>query len=420
MMHLSRVEIRNYKSLRDVTFEPGAVSVFVGPNAAGKTNFADALDFLGDVYRWGLEAAVSRKGGYENISYRHSRRTKAPIQFRVILKDVKARSAERPVLVHVTFDHCFEFRAESRGIGANFTVAHESLVVYEELKAAKRELLRMTKTPERDDISIEEHRGLFNEETSDIMKDIWPFMAQDAHEEAELFLRRIPTLFNLSWIKGVIAHLASLKVFQLSPRQERQPGVPTPNPDLDRIGTNLPAVIAFLQKKFPGAHRRLLDYTKRVMPSMEEIQTGFTHTKTLALFIKEQGFARPWAADDISDGTLQTIALLTAIFDPRAKIVVIEEPENSVHPWALRNLVAAVREASKSKQIILTTHSPILVDQLRPEELWVVQRPGAETRIDPLLKLDPSLKDDWGRGKFTLAEYLDSGAVPDAVPSVAS
>jgi len=69
---------------------------------------------------------------------------------------------------------------------------------------------------------------------------------------------------------------------------------------------------------------------------------------------------------------------------------------------------------------MLTTHSPILVDQLRPEELWVVQRPAAETKIDPLLKLDPSLREDWGQGKFTLSEYLDSGAVPDAVPSVAS
>lgn len=164
----------------------------------------------------------------------------------------------------------------------------------------------------------------------------------------------------------------------------------------------------------------LLDCAKRVMPSLEKIDTDFTHTKSLALFLKEKGFARPWLADDVSDGTLQTIALLAAIFDPRAQLVVIEEPENNIHPWALRNLVAAARLASTSKQIMLTTHSPVLVDQLRPEELWIVQRPAAETKIDPLLKLDPSLREDWGKGNFTLSNYLDSGAVPDAVPSVAS
>jgi len=54
-MRLKRLEIRNYKSLRDVVIEPTPLPVLVGPNAAGKSNFADALDFLGEVYRWDLE-----------------------------------------------------------------------------------------------------------------------------------------------------------------------------------------------------------------------------------------------------------------------------------------------------------------------------------------------------------------------------
>jgi predicted ATPase len=86
-MRLSRLEIQNYKSLRDVAIEPGPLSVFVGPNGAGKSNLADAIDFLGDVYRWGLEPAVARKGGYENICFRQARRSKAPIRFLVSIRD---------------------------------------------------------------------------------------------------------------------------------------------------------------------------------------------------------------------------------------------------------------------------------------------------------------------------------------------
>ena len=74
---------------------------------------------------------------------------------------------------------------------------------------------------------------------------------------------------------------------------------------------------------------------------------------------------QPWAAEDISDGTIQAIALLTATFDPRIPILVIEEPENSVHPWAIRNFIEAFREVSEKKQIFLTTHSPIVIDQIR-------------------------------------------------------
>jgi predicted ATPase len=156
------------------------------------------------------------------------------------------------------------------------------------------------------------------------------------------------------------------------------------------------------------------------MPSLESIETDFTHTKTLGLFLKEAGVKKPWTSEEISDGTIQAIALLAATFDTRIPLLVIEEPENSVHPWAIRNFVQAFREASKQKQIFLTTHSPVLLDQIRPEELWVVQRPELETKITPVLELDPSLKDAWGQGKFTLSEYLDSGALPEAVPAAGS
>ena len=91
--------------------------------------------------------------------------------------------------------------------------------------------------------------------------------------------------------------------------------------------------------------------------------------------------------------------------------------ENSIHPWALRQFIDSCRKASRDKQVILTTHSPILIDQLKPEELWVVRRPKAETIIDPILSLSPSLTDDWGAGLFTLSEYLDSGDIREAVPA---
>lgn len=175
--------------------------------------------------------------------------------------------------------------------------------------------------------------------------------------------------------------------------------------------------MAYLKKSYPNEFTTILETLRRITPTIEDIETGFTHTKTLALFVREKGISRPWTSEDISDGTIQTIALLTAVFDPRISLIVIEEPENSVHPWALRNLVEAFRIASEKKQILLTTHSPILIDQMKPEEVWVVRKPGTETKIDPLLSLDPSLKEAWGQGKFTLSEYLDSGAVPEAVPA---
>jgi len=391
-MRLKRLEIRNYKSLRDIAIEPTPLSVFVGPNGAGKTNLADALDFLGHTYRWNLESAVAEKGGYENICYRDVRRSKDPIRFRIVSDltlssslDVFALSPKKRVDPgSFVLDHLFEFKAKSRGIQSPFSISTEEIIV---------------RTP------LEPFQEVFHGSRQELDRE---FLGAIAVTDSALVLQ------GLSFLT---AELRRLRVFQLNPRSCRDSGVPTPSPDLDRFGGNLPAAVAFLKKHHPEEFDHVLDTVRRITPNVEDIETGFTHTKTLALFVKERGISRPWTSEDISDGTIQTIALLTAIFDPRSSLVVIEEPENSVHPWALRNLVEAFRTASEKKQILLTTHSPILIDQLKPEEIWVVQKPGTETKIDPLLSLDPSLKEAWGQGKFTLSEYLDSGAVPEAVPA---
>lgn len=389
-MRLRKLEIRNYKSLRNIMIAPTPLSVFVGPNGAGKTNLADAIDFLGHTYRWDLESAVAQKGGYENICYRDVRRSKDPISFRVI-SDFNVHQMEVILLssqirlhagLHL-LDHFFEFKAKSRDIQSPFSIDAEEVVIWD-LRTAKA-----IRPPLRD----QNPAALYSS-------------GEVEHSE---WMLQIP-----SYLKH---ELRNFGVFQLNPRSCRGSGVPTPSADLDRFGGNLPAVVAFLKKQYPEEFGRVLETVRRITPTIEDIETGFTHTKTLALFVKEKGISRPWTSEDISDGTIQTIALLTAVFDPRTSLVVIEEPENSVHPWALRNLVEAFRIASEKKQILLTTHSPILIDQLEPEEIWVVQKPGTETKIDPLLSLDPSLKEAWGQGKFTLSEYLDSGAVPEAVPA---
>jgi AAA15 family ATPase/GTPase len=69
-MRLRNLSIHNYKSLRHVSFAPTNMPVLVGPNASGKTNIADAIDFLSEVYTHGLEIAVAGKGGYENTAFR--------------------------------------------------------------------------------------------------------------------------------------------------------------------------------------------------------------------------------------------------------------------------------------------------------------------------------------------------------------
>lgn len=424
-MKLKRLEIHNYKSLRNVVLEPAPLSVFVGPNAAGKSNLADALDFLGEVYRWDLEGAVKRKGGYENICFRQASQSAEAIRFRVAIEipytewsldrlvgSLTELSQKKMPEGDIVFEHEFNLRISSKGITL-FRIDSEKIQIsLSNGEIARRSLLHI----------VRDQRGLAIEgaEREDPLGFLFNTIQNYRDSlsnlpDSRLFLDVLKIIPFLSM--AIPKSIAALRVFQLSPRACREDGVPTPNADLNRFGGNLPAVIDYVKRNEPDRFDELLIAVRGIMPSLESIETDFTPGKRLGLFLKEAGVEQLWTAEDISDGTIQAIALLAATFDPRIPILVIEEPENSVHPWALRSFVEAFRAVSEKKQIFLTTHSPILIDQIRPEELWVVQRPKLETMITPVLELDPSLKDAWGRGKFTLSEYLDSGALPAAVPA---
>jgi hypothetical protein len=137
-MGLVQLQIHNYKSLRSINLAPGPLTVLVGPNAGGKSNLADALEFVGDVYRSGLEFAVARHGGYENICYRHTRRSKSPICFEVrasfdaITFDAPA-GATRPKFGPLRmngileFRHVLEFGTSTQRIQEPFRILRETM-----------------------------------------------------------------------------------------------------------------------------------------------------------------------------------------------------------------------------------------------------------------------------------------------------
>jgi predicted ATPase len=132
-----------------------------------------------------------------------------------------------------------------------------------------------------------------------------------------------------------------------APLECRRAGAPTPNPDLDVHGANLPAVVDHMQRHSPRVWMKLVEAMRHIVPGLQEIRTGFTHNRLLTLQFVEEGTGRPWTAEEISDGTIQSLALFAAVFDPRTPLAFIEEPENAVHPWIVRSFVDACRAVDK-------------------------------------------------------------------------
>jgi predicted ATPase len=116
-----------------------------------------------------------------------------------------------------------------------------------------------------------------------------------------------------------------------------------------------------------------------------------------------------------SDGTLRVAGMITALLQaPRPSLIAIEEPELTVHPGALRLLYDYMHEAAEHGQVLLTTHSPDLLDLLETDSVRVVSRRDGATAVEPL---DETQREVVQRGLFSLGEVLRSeGLKPRQLP----
>jgi len=151
------------------------------------------------------------------------------------------------------------------------------------------------------------------------------------------------------------------------------------------------------------------------MPQLTKIDTTFTQDRRLALRFWEEGLDQPWNANEISDGTVQLLALFMALFDPRSPVLVVEEPENALHPWILRHFVELCREQG-AKQIVLTTHSPILIDHVSPADLRLIWHRRGQSHFASIADLNPHVLELWKAGELRTFEIYDTGLVEEYLP----
>jgi predicted ATPase len=398
---ISKLHIHNYKSLRNVDLvDVPPLMVLVGANASGKSNFADALHFLSLVFRGGLANAVRLKGGYENICFRRVRRSKKAIEFRVT-----AVAPARPRGKMVEFSYEFAFKATTEAIAADYVVTHEAMRVRSE--DFPREEFSVTRTGNSTKVScgknIAKRLGF---PASD------PTFMRYLQEQADLVKEDELLVPNQAFLKRGLGDLfAGARLYQISPHMARQTGVPERSPELGQHGENLPAVVDHLSRVQPKAFEELVLHLQHTVPSMERLDTQYLETKQLGLFFTERGVGRRWFSQDVSDGTLQTVAAFLPLLDERVTIVVIEEPENSIHPWILRHFIDVCKETAAQKQIIITTHSPVAVNEVAPESLFISVRKRGETRILRAIDTFPETGQVISEALFGLGDYWDSGAI---------
>jgi predicted ATPase len=424
---LRRVRIRGYKSIAFCDVELKPLTILVGRNAAGKSNFLDALAFLRDVMKVGVAEAVKirPRGGWSSLVCRSTDAPKVEIQIETVftcgrpfqrIRDntgpsttLPPDSGSLPDLTGVTFTatYSLEFSAEP----------HSGPVI-------SRESLEMADETKRLTAGFEVHNGIIQR---------WQSMPNPPSEPLrlphalEMFSIQRPDFPLLSVIgTQPFVELGEgfrwMAFYNFIPDVMRTLPFPTVGSLLDKHGQNLASVIEGLKELEPESVQRVRDYLTVVAQEVEDfgvVHHGEYETVRFRLRRASGEKSPEFDAVSMSDGTLRVLAALLAAFQvvlPHGypTVVGIEEPETSLHPAAMRALVDALQEATARTQILLTTHSADLLDDrdLSPTQVLVVRNNDGQTQIAPV---DPASREIIRKELYTLGDlHRQDHLEPDA------
>lgn len=367
---LTRVILRNYKSIGhcDVRLRP--LTYLVGVNGSGKSNFLDALHLVRDALNGSLDNAMNERGGLSEIRRRSSGH---PTNFGIRLEFSlsNGQSGHYAFNVGALRDRGYEVQAEEcvldgMGRGPFFQIDRGSLKACSEAS--------------------------FPAITSDRLA--------------------LVAASGLAVFRPVFDALASMGFYNLNPKLMRELQKPQEGRLLKPAGENIASVIGHLERVGSGQLAAIQEYLQTVVPmvhGVERRQVG--PMETLEFRQDMAGAKHPWRflAQNMSDGTLRALGVLVALFqgnqDYAPTLVGIEEPETALHPAASAALREALVRASSQTQIIVTSHSPDLLDDrsLSVDSFLAVVSEGGETRIAPL---DQASRDIMRQQLFSAGELL--------------
>jgi predicted ATPase len=182
------------------------------------------------------------------------------------------------------------------------------------------------------------------------------------------------------------------------------------NRSLRSDGSNLAAFLYLLKIRYVDSYDLIRKTVQQVAPFFVDFQLEplALNPDTIKLEWQHKRSDRYWDASAFSDGTLRFIALATLFLQPvelRPSVILIDEPELGLHPYAICLLASLIRQASKEGQVIAATQSPLLVDYFEPEDILVSDRVDGATQIR---RLEPEPLAEWLE-RYSLGQLWEKG-----------
>ena len=325
MSRLDGIYIEGFKSIAHTILRLRPLNVLIGANGSGKSNFIEAISFLRTIVQGQLQRYVKRAGGADRIVYFGSKAT-SKLEMQVSFDGGKA-------------GYGIELRRDdSDGLYVNAMGYNPS--------------------------------GLLDKKTQ-----------QEGVAETGDYLL-LP--------EHIRRHIESWQHYHFHDAGSMSPMKTTADVNDNRYlrpdGSNLAAFLFFLRGRHGGSYTQILRTIQLAAPFFDDfaLEPLALNEDKIRLEWQHSGSDAYFDASSLSDGTLRFIALATLLLQPaslRPSVVLLDEPELGLHPYAITLLSSMLKQASVESQIIVATQSPVLLDHFEPKDVLVANRVNGATTI---------------------------------------
>ena len=367
-----RIELKNYRSIESARVELAPFTVLVGPNGSGKSNFADALVFISELAD--ASAAVTRRGGIGSMQrWQRSQRGEISISLRI----ATSRAALEKSYTHYA---CTLESDKDR----HWKFASESV-------------------SEIQDGAVTGTLSRGEEGIIQLSPQTMSLPTLSPHASVVLFWKQL-SILNTGKPRGIPHH--KVRRYRLNAQEMRKPHLDSDDVFLNESGNNIAQALAHLRQHKDGSYEDVLASMTQIVPGLVDIDTPrISHYRTLEFNQRQMtGGVAPFTAMEMSDGALRALGILVAArqLEPES-LLIVEEPEVHLHPGATSVLFEALKQASQRGAVLITTHSPELLDAARDEEILVCDYRSGVTRVGPM---DAEQRQIVREGLFSAAELM--------------
>lgn len=338
MAKLQRVLLKGFKSIKEMDLELRPLNVLIGANGAGKSNLVSFFKMLNEMMAMRLQEYVGTTGRAQSILHFGPK----------VTPQVEAR---------------LEFEVDN-GIDTYamrlFHAAGDTLVFADESLSF---LQTGYTTPKRVPL------GSGHEETRIGQK------ADEGEPTARVF-------------KHLLDHCRVYHFHDTSPTARvRQYSYVSDNRWLMPDAGNLAAFLLRLRQEQDGAiYQRIVSTIRLIAPFFADfdLEPAGPSKREVILNWKDDGSDQVFGPHQLSDGTLRAVCLVTLLMQPEKELpdlIIVDEPELGLHPYALNMVAALFKKASHHTQVLISTQSSSFLDNFEPEDVVLVSREGKESKF---------------------------------------